>query len=104
MIRHVVLVRLRAGVTEPEIAAAFAEIKALEGDLPGLRTVMYGRSESPERIERGYLHGMVADFDDWAALHRYHADPRHQDAGRKLVAAAEGGLDGILVFDLEAPG
>ncbi len=102
MIRHIVLLRLRPDVTEAEIGAVFAEVHALQGSLPGLRRVMSGRSESPERIERGYLHGMVVDFDDWAALARYQTDPRHQASGAKFVAACQGGLDGILVFDLDA--
>lgn len=100
MIRHIVLLRLRPEVTDAEIGAVFAEIHALRGDLPGLRAVASGRSESPERIERGYLHGMVLEFDDWAALARYGEDVRHKAAGAKLVAAAQDGLDGILVFDL----
>ena len=32
---------------------------------------------------------------------RYLAHPDHQAAGSKLVAAAEGGLEGILPFDIE---
>ena len=100
MIHHIVLVRLRPDVGEAEIASVFAEIHALQGDLPGLRSVASGRSESPEQIERGYMHGLVLQFDDWAALARYQDDPRHRAAGAKLVAAAEGGRDGLLVFDL----
>lgn len=104
MIRHIVLLRLRPEVTDAEIGPVFAEIHALRGVLPGLRAVASGRSESPEQMERGYLHGMVVEFDDWAALHNYLEDPRHRAAGAKLVAAAQGGPDGILVFDLpDAP-
>jgi hypothetical protein len=56
--------------------------------------------ESPEKIERGYHHGFVVDFADWAALAAYQAHPDHQALGAKLVENASGGLDGILVFDL----
>ena len=104
MIRHIVLLRLRPEVSDAEIGAVFAEVQALQGSLPGLRHVASGRSASPEQIERGYMHGMVVEFDDWAALARYQTDPRHQASGAKFVAACEGGLDGILVFDLETSG
>lgn len=100
MIRHVVLVRFRAGVTEQAIAAIFADLSAIRGKLPGVIDIRSGRSESPEQIERGYMHGFTVDFTDWAALAAYQDHPDHRRVGAALVAAAEGGIDGILVFDL----
>lgn len=100
MIRHIVLVRFRADVDEATIHALFEELHAIEGRIDGLLSIASGRSESPEKIERGYMHGFVADFADWPALEAYQAHPDHQRFGARLVAHAEGGLDGILVFDL----
>jgi Stress responsive A/B Barrel Domain len=42
------------------------------------------------------------EFESRAALDAYQAHPDHKRAGARLVEAAEGGLDGILVFDLES--
>jgi hypothetical protein len=98
MIRHIVLLKARAGVTDAQIAAIFADLHSLK--LPGILAIHSGRSESPEKIERGYLHGFTVDFADWDALATYQAHPDHKRVGAALVAAAEGGLDGILVFDL----
>lgn len=98
MIRHIVLVKARPDVGEDRIAAIFADLGALS--LPGLLALHAGRSESPEQIERGYMHGFTVDFADWDALAAYQAHPDHKRAGAALVAAAQGGLDGILVFDL----
>jgi hypothetical protein len=100
MICHIVLIRFRPDVSPGEIAAIFADLHAMRGKLPGLLEVRSGRSESPERIERGYLHGFTADFADWAALAAYQDHPDHQRIAAALVARAMGGLDGILVFDL----
>jgi hypothetical protein len=100
MIRHIVLVRFRSEVSQPVIEDLFAELHEIEGKVPGLLSITSGRSESPERIERGYLHGFVVDFADWAALEAYQKHPDHERFGARLVAHAEGGLDGILVFDL----
>jgi hypothetical protein len=61
---------------------------------------MAGRSESPEKIERGFMHGFVADFADWTALDAYQKHADHRRIGDALIAGAVGGLDGILVFDL----
>ena len=100
MIRHIVLLRARPGVTEAEIAAIFADLGTIRDRLPGILSFHAGRSESPEQIERGYLHGFTMDFAGWEALAAYQAHPDHRRAAAALVAAAEGGLDGILVFDL----
>ena len=100
MIRHIVLIRFRADVTEAAIAAIFADLHAIKAKLPGVLAITSGRSESPEQIERGYMHGFVADFADWAALAAYQDHPDHKRVGAALVAAAIGGIEGILVFDL----
>ncbi len=98
MIRHIVLIKLRPEVTEDHIQGIFADLHSL--NLPGILAIHSGCSESPEQIERGYLHGFTVDFTDWDALASYQAHPDHKRVGAALVAAAEGGLDGILVFDL----
>lgn len=101
MIRHIVLLKARPEVTEAHIASIFADLHSL--DLPGILAIHSGRSESPEKIERGYLHGFTVDFADWDALAAYQSHPDHKRVGAALVAAAQGGLDGILVFDLPIP-
>jgi hypothetical protein len=98
VIRHIVLLKARPEVTDDHIQAIFAELHALT--LPGILAIHSGRSESPEKIERGYLHGFTVDFADWRALATYLDHPDHKRVGAALVAAAQGGLDGILVFDL----
>jgi hypothetical protein len=100
MIRHIVLIRFRPDVSEDTINAIFADLHAIVGKIPGLTTIASGRSESPEQIERGYMHGFTADFADWASLAAYQDHPDHRRVGGALVAHAIGGLDGILVFDL----
>jgi hypothetical protein len=100
MIRHIVLLKARPDVTEAQIAAIFADLHEIKAKLPGVLAIHSGRSESPEKIERGYLHGFTVDFADWATLQAYQDHPDHKRVGAALVAAAQGGIDGILVFDL----
>ena len=33
-----------------------------------LSHIYAGKSESPEQIERGYMHGFTVDLDSWEAL------------------------------------
>jgi hypothetical protein len=100
MVRHIVLVRFRPEMTESAIAAILDELHRIQGKVPSMLGIVSGRSRSPERIERGYMNGFVADFADWAALAAYQAHPEHRRVAAKLVDGAAGGIDGILVFDL----
>lgn len=100
MIRHIVLIKFRPEVDDAAITALFTELHEIESQVPGILSITSGRSESPEKMERGHMHGFVADFVDWEALQAYQDHPDHQRLGAKLVAAAVGGKDGILCFDL----
>ena len=101
MIRHIVLIRFKPEVTEAAIAKIFAALPRLAAKLPGILAYAAGRSESPEQIERGYLHGFTIDFTGWDGLQTYADDPDHKACGAQLVAHAQGGIDGLLVFDLK---
>lgn len=99
MIRHIVLIRFRKDVPEETISGLFNDLCSIRDKLPGLLDIQTGRSESPEKIERGFLHGFTADFADWSDLQAYQEHEDHKRVGAALVAHAEGGIDGILVFD-----
>ena len=100
MIRHIVLTKFKPETSEAKIAGIYAGLSALAETLPGAQNFTGGRSQSPEQIERGYMHGFVIDFDSWDALQNYADNPDHQALGGQLVANAVGGTDGILVLDL----
>lgn len=102
MIRHIVLTKFKTATPESRIADIYAGLAAVTEKLPGAYAFMGGRSESPEQIERGYLHGFTIDFENWSALETYQQHPDHKSYGAQLVENAEGGIDGILVLDIES--
>ncbi|MEM9678000.1 MAG: Dabb family protein [Pseudomonadota bacterium] len=102
MIRHIVLTKFSPETDEQTIAAIYEELAALVDRLPGAGGFTGGRSQSPEQIERGYMHGFTIDFDTWDALEVYADHSEHKQLGARLVASAVGGKDGILVVDWEA--
>ncbi len=55
---------------------------------------------SPEGLGQGFRDGFMMDFRDEAARDAYLIHPEHQAAGAKLVAALEGGIGGLIVFDI----
>lgn len=101
MIRHCVFIRFRKETTAAEKAVIYAEISALKGRLPGLLAVHVGDNVSPETgMDKGFAEGFIVDFENAAARDLYLADTDHRRTGARIVAAAEGGIDGIFVYDL----
>ena len=101
MIRHLVLTRFRSDVAVGEIAAVFNDLANLRGHMPKMLAFHAGANVSPEGLGRGYSHAIAIDFTDSAARDAYLVDPAHKAAGARLVAACEGGVEGVLVVDLE---
>lgn len=101
MIRHIVLLRFRDDVGETQRQEIYAELRGLVGTIDGLLDATFGPNVSPEGLSKGFSDGFVMDLRDAESRDRYLAHPLHQAAGAKLVAACEGGLDGVLPFDLE---
>lgn len=101
MIRHCVFVKFRSGVSKDERADIYASLNALVGQIDGLLSAEFGPNVSPEGQNKGFDDGFIMDLADEAARDRYLADPAHQAAGARLVAALEGGVEGLMVFDLK---
>jgi Stress responsive A/B Barrel Domain len=98
MIRHVVLMKLRDAAQAPQI---FVALKALQSQIPGISNISTGSDCSPEGLQRGFTHAFTVDFVDAAARDVYLPHPAHQKVGAMIVAACEGGVDGVLVLDWE---
>ena len=100
-IRHCVFVRFRSDVPEAERSAIHADLEALRNVIEGMGKVQFGVNVSPEPFASGFTHGFTIDFRDAVARDAYLVHEAHQRAGARLVAALEGGLDGLFVFDLQ---
>jgi hypothetical protein len=102
MIRHCVFIRFLPEATDEDRHGLFQEIADVQARVPGFLAVHVGTNVSPETgMDKGYADGFMVDFVDAAARDAYLADPEHRKAGAKIVAAAVGGVEGVLVYDLE---
>ncbi|TPI43126.1 Dabb family protein [Mesorhizobium sp. B3-1-6] len=101
MIRHCVFVRFRNDVPETERAAIHTDLEALHAVIDGMGKVEFSANVSPEPFARGFSHGFTIDFKNAAARDAYLVHEAHQRAGARLVAALEGGTEGLMVVDLE---
>ncbi|MDB5506480.1 MAG: Dabb [Devosia sp.] len=101
MIRHCVWAKFRADISATEKQEIHDQLAALGAVIGGILKSDFGPNVSPEGLGRGYNDGFTMDFRDAEARDAYLVHPDHQAAGGRLVAACDGGRDGILVFDLE---
>ncbi|WP_273791975.1 Dabb family protein [Brucella anthropi] len=99
MIRHIVLIKFRPELAAVEIEEKLQAVVALKDRIGGILSITAGENNSPENLEKGFRHGFVVDFTDEAARDAYLPHPDHVKVGKSLVEAAEGGIEGILVFD-----
>jgi hypothetical protein len=101
MIRHLVHLRFRADVSETAKQALYDRLAALAGHLEGVRDFQHRRNISVETpLVRGFLDMFWLDFSDAAARDAYLIDPEHQAIGADIVAALEGGAEGVFVCDI----
>ena len=102
MIRHCVFVRFPASLADDAIDGLLAGLHGVCAPLDGVLDVRIGPNRSPEvDLGRGYRHGFVIDFATAADRDAYLVDDAHREFGGRLVGAAEGGADGIFVFDFD---
>lgn len=101
MIRHCVLLRFARSVNSTDREQIYGELRALKSKVDGLVAANFGANVSPEGLGQGFNDGFTIDFRDAAARDAYLVHPDHQAAGGKLVSMLEGGVSGLVVFDLE---
>jgi hypothetical protein len=73
---HMFAFRWKPGVTEEQKQRAMAEIRGLQGQIPGLLETAVGVNISPHG--KGHELGGVMKFADKAALDSYAPHPAHQ--------------------------
>ena len=102
MIQHCVFMRLKAAVTPAEKQSLFEAVAALKQVIPGILDVKYGPNVSPEGLHGGFVDGFIVTFDSLEARDGYLVHPQHVAVGERIVSSSDGGLAGLLVFDLNA--
>jgi len=101
MILHIVLLKYQNRITEAQKSDIYQRLSALCEAMDGVSQFSAGPSNSPEGHEKGFMDGFTLHFDHEEARQNYLEDATHRAIGGDLVAMLEGGIDGLLVFDLE---
>ncbi len=76
MLKHVVFMKFKEGVTDEEIKDLAKGLGALPSKIAEIREYVFGRDVL--HTERSYDFALVSGFDDLDAMKRYQVDPEHQ--------------------------
>ena len=101
MIEHIVMMKLSKNHDTTELAAVMAGLADLMTRLPGAGRFVLGPNRDFENLSPGFSAGFIGTFDSPAALATYADHPDHKALATRLVALCEGGVAGIMVFDLD---
>lgn len=100
MILHTVFLRFKAATASSEKQSVYEAVVALKEIIPGIIDVKYGQNVSPEGLNGGFLDGFVVTLESPEARDAYLVHPQHVEVGDRIVALTDGGLAGLLVFDM----
>jgi len=93
MIKHVVVMKFKPGISESRFRDMEKGLKALPDVISEIKSYEFGLDVV--RSERSYNFGLVADFDDLEALRRYQIHPDHL----KVLEIIKELCDSILAAD-----
>ena len=103
MIRHIVALRFPAGTSQQAKDDLYAALARLKSQIEGILSFHAARNVTVEPLSRGFDDVFWFDFRDTAVRDAYLVHSAHQTIGAKIVAATEGGAEGVFVFDVEVP-
>jgi hypothetical protein len=75
MLKHVVFMKFKEGITEAEMAGLEKSLGGLPAKIPEIKGFQFGRDVV--RSERSYDFALVSDFEDLEAMKRYQVHPDH---------------------------
>ena len=100
MILHCVFMRFKASTQAADKQAIYDAIVALKDAIPGIVEIKHGPNVSPEGLNGGFVDGFIVTFESPEHRDDYLVHPDHIAVGDRIVAATDGGLAGLLVFDM----
>tara|TARA_B100000749_G_scaffold242688_1_gene203602 strand:- start:54 stop:353 length:300 start_codon:yes stop_codon:yes gene_type:complete len=96
MVEHIVLLKLKEGVTPDQKQAILDGLNALKGTLPGIVSIAGGDNVSPEGKSHGFGWGFTITFEDIASRDVYLPHPDHKALSARTLRPI---ADDVLVFD-----
>lgn len=98
-VKHVVLLRLKAGLQPAKVQEIFTALAGLQKKIPGILDFCWGPYSSHEGLNKGFTHGFIMTFASEAARDTYLPHPDHEVVKALILPELDGGLDGVVAFD-----
>ncbi|GAD00608.1 Dabb family protein [Agarivorans albus] len=95
MIRHILLIKFKAEVSDVNIQQARQKFLDIPNKIEGVLEVEWGRNDSPEALNKNYQYSVIMTFADETARQRYLPHPEHERLKHHFVPL----LEDIIVFD-----
>jgi hypothetical protein len=83
-LRHIVIFKYKAGTPEGQILQVTNAFRALQQQIPGIRSFEHGVNNSPEGKDLGFSHVYTLTFEDARSRDAYLPHPQHQQFGTLL--------------------
>lgn len=99
MLEHIVLLKLKPGITEAQLKTLSDALHGMADEIPGIESVTAGTNNSPEGKSQGYTYGFIVRFTDEAARDAYLPHPHHRQVAGEYIRPL---VEDVLVFDYTA--
>ena len=97
MIEHIVLLKLKSGVTDEQFQAAVKGWQELRPHIPGLLELLAGRNVSIQPFSKGFTHVVVVRFESATARDTYVTLPLREQFTKEHVLPL---IDDVCVVDV----
>ena len=78
-VRHVVWFKYKEGTSEADLQKIVDAFKQLPEKVDGIRAFEWGKNNSPEGLDKGFLHCFLVTFDNAKARDAYLPHPAHKE-------------------------
>ena len=98
MIKHIVLLKIKPGVSKDKIEEMYDNLFRLKDLISGIATISGGKNNSPENKSKEYTEGFVLNFENKEIREMYLNHPDHIKVAKQYILPI---IDEIVVFDYE---
>lgn len=99
MVEHIVLLKLKDGITAAQLETLSGALHGMAAEIPGIASITAGTNNSPEGKSQGYSYGFIVRFADEAARDAYLPHPHHRQVAGEHIRPL---VEDVLVFDYTA--
>ncbi|MFP6893533.1 MAG: Dabb family protein [Opitutales bacterium] len=94
-IRHIVCFKFKEDAEPATIRKVEQEFAALKGKISGIRSLEWGKNNSPEGLNKGFTHCFIVTFENEKARTAYLPHPDH----KAFVSILKPILEDVFVID-----